>query len=205
MTSPSVPSRAERRARQARVDAQSMAFLIDELAAVRDDDPPVELAASQRLQAETARLLLPGVGAKSGMTPAQAALRALTPQQFRQLRERIHDGLILLARGTGHVAIWHRTVGASTVVRVRGGKRVLAEHVTGAADDVLLMHVSDLLRRVGLEDLAICNAPQSTRSAGEDPPPSGALFIRRGTAKRFCSDTCRARVATRRARSGGSR
>ncbi len=44
--------------------------------------------------------------------------------------------------------------------------------------------------------LAICPAPQPYRA----DRLCGRLFVRRGQAKLYCSDTCRARVATRRAR-----
>lgn len=68
--------------------------------------------------------------------------------------------------------------------------------VEGAPADVFWFHVVSLLGRVGLEAIDVCRAPKAYGGL----VPCQRLYVRRGRAKLYCSDTCRARVATRRAR-----
>src|SRR4030095_1172853 len=79
------------------------------------------------------------------------------------------------------------------VLSARGGSRRLL--VEGHATSVLWYYVVSLLSRVGLEDIGVCSAPQARHRV-----PCQRLFVRRGRAKQYCSEQCRARVATQRAR-----
>jgi hypothetical protein len=74
----------------------------------------------------------------------------------------------------------------------QSNRRLLVE---GRATSVFWYYVVALLGRVGLEAIGVCPAPRAGLRA-----PCRRLFVRRGRAKEYCSEQCRARMTTRRAR-----
>lgn len=205
-------------ARRAAADSLRMRFLIERFIDVPDDvdniidvppdvllsrDPKEEYAARaanaplRKFQADSARVFLPGP-LRGAYSVQQMTLRALPPAEFQQLRRDVRTWLYRFIR-MPHVGQQVPITGALTmwlVTRPGAPERVGAPLMEGAAADLLWFYVGHLLSRVGLKQIGICQAPQPK----SDHEACGRLFVRRGDAKEYCSERCRARVATRRAR-----
>ena len=175
----------------------SLRFLVDDLLDVVENAPD---AAIQDLQREAAAVLLPG--SPKGLSRQQRRLVALPPTEFQELRRFILHQLRSIARpltlSPGIARVHDVTLKLHLQLRANAGPGG-APIVDGAAKDVLWFYVANLVSRAGTANLALCPAPRSQREPGQEAS-CGRLFLRRGTAKEFCSATCRARVATQRAR-----
>lgn len=166
-----------------------MRFLFEDLVDVADGDQGGVL----QLQREAARVLLPG-GPKADSFP-QRLLLAMKPAAFQNLRRLVRDRLQALAINKA-VGPHRVTLG---LILVGGSKPGQAPIVEGSAEDIVWFYVGHLVCRAGTSQIGVCPAPKSKRKPG-GTDYCGRLFVRRGQAKQFCSDTCRSRVATQRAR-----
>ena len=80
--------------------------------------------------------------------------------------------------------------------------------IEGPALDVFWFYLTHLLSRVGIGRIGICRAPRSQKDPDQQAllgqegvtEDCGRLFLRRGGVKRYCSEFCRGREATARAR-----
>ena len=181
-----------------------MRFLLDEFIEVADGHETA-LAA---LQARAARMLLPGP-AKGAFTLQQMTLRTLNQFEFQQLRRDVRDWLRSLARsGGGHTRTLQGPL-TLTLVASPGGKpgRLRAPIVDGSPLDVFWFYLVNFIAQVGLSQIGVCHAPKSKREPGQQNPElcgeteaCERLYLKRGHAKEYCSERCRARVATQKAR-----
>ena len=163
-------------------DSAAFRFLVEEFSEVGEDAAPAAVA---RFQREASATL--GFG---GAPP----LTTLEPAEFQRLRSVVRDWLrslvldpIIAFRVTFQESFSAIVIPEETPGRLR---------VTGDAHDVFWFHVVGLIHRVGVSRVGVCYAPQANHARR----PCGRLYMRRGSARRFCSDRCRARVATQRAR-----
>lgn len=182
-------------------------FLVEEFIEVPDgEQPAAAVAASQR---RAARRLLPGP-AKGALSLQQGMLCGMRPEEFLQLRCDVRSWLGALARDprlpADPIALGPLKV---QLVSARGEDpgRLRAPVVEGNPRDVFWYYLTLLVSRAGVSQIGVCYAPRSKRDAGQSDPsragetdPCERLFVRRGKAKEFCSERCRARVATQRAR-----
>lgn len=187
-------------------------FLLEDFVEVPDgetgfstDTAAVALA---KFQARAARILLPGP-AKGAFSTQQLMLVGLQRSQFQNLRRDVRQWLRSLATfsGVGHTRTLHGKLTLSLVSVPGKPDRLQAPIVEGEPLDVFWYYLTHLMSRVGLTRIGVCHAPKSKREPGQMNPelggrsePCGRLFLRRGRAKQYCSDRCRARVATQRAR-----
>ncbi len=121
---------------------------------------------------------------------------ALPPAKMQRLRRDVREwleGLIIWHPGEETPDVRGPEITISPVAKA-GAPAVL--RVEGAPADVFWFHVVSLLGRVGLDAIDVCRAPKPYGSL----VPCQRLYVRRGRAKLYCSDRCRARVATRRHR-----
>lgn len=189
-------------------DTASMRFLVEEFIDVPDvDEVPPEAATKgiTRMQALSARVLLPGPD-RGGFSLQQSALVGMDPANFQKLRRSVRDWLrsVVTHSRIGHE---HTLKGPLTMwLPVRSDLR--APLIEGSGLDVFWFYLYHLVARADWTRIGVCRAPKSKRDPGQQNPaflgetePCEQLFIRRGEAKEYCSDRCRARVATRRARS----
>jgi hypothetical protein len=173
---------------------RALQFLLDEFVYVPDRAPRVSVGSLKEFQARSARRLLPGplTGAFSRQ---QKGLVSLDAEAFTQLRHDVQDWLERLfiwspAEQAGDPPIVGPRISVSPVARRR--RELLVE---GAAVDVFWFYVVWLVAQVGLDAIAVCPAPRVRGVV-----PCLRLFVRRGRRKIYCSERCRARVATQRAR-----
>jgi hypothetical protein len=196
--------------RRARRDTTVIRFLLEEFTDVADQRPDDEPEASaSTLQTQAARFFLPGPK-KSAFSPQQLALRAMPSAAFHALRVEVRDWL--------HAVVMRGPVGTARVLRGPltlsvasiPGRRVESARKAGLsgplfempdARELFWLYLFLTIIRIGVEQIKVCHAPRSQRDASHESRECGRLYLRRGKAKRFCSDTCRARVATQRARS----
>ena len=194
--------------RRARRDTTVIRFLLEDFCHVVDERPdPANAAAG--LQTRAARMLLPGP-AKGAFSPQQLAFTALASEAFHALRVEVRDWL--------HAVVRHGPHG--TARRLRGPLTLNFASIVGRRDEfarkaglsgplfelpdareLFWLYLFLTITRIGVERISVCHAPRSQRDTSDDGSREcGRLYLRRGRAKRFCSDTCRARVATQRAR-----
>ena len=195
---------SQRRGRSA--DSLALLFLIEVFIDVDANAPqptPDALADVQR-QATELIVSAPSSGPRSrqprGLTALPPllprGLMALPPAEVQQLRHDVREWLEKLL-------IWHPGEEAPeicgpriTISPVAAARAPSVLWVKGAPADVFWFHVVSLLGRVGLEAIDVCRAPKAYGGL----VPCQRLFVRRGRAKLYCSERCRDRVATRRAR-----
>jgi hypothetical protein len=190
-----------------------MRFLLDEFIEVADDGCATEDAekaaekAVVTFQARAARVLLPGPQ-KGAFSLQQMMLRTLKPAAFQQLRRDVRDWLRSRVMFPGMASEKTLTL---RFVRAPGWKwdRFQASLVDGSALDVFWFYLLHFIDRIGVSQIGVCHAPKSKRDPGQrNPELAGAtercerLFLRRGHAKAYCSERCRARVATQKSRKG---
>ena len=197
------------RQREAAPDSTAMRFLLEDFIEVPDGDEGNETAAAL-LQARAARVFLPGPQ-RGGVSLQQGGLMGLPAATFQELRRDVRDWLrsLVIYTHVGHSRTLNGPLRLS-LISVRGKPdRLRAPIIEGPPLDVFWFYLGYLLSRVGLTRIGVCRAPKSKRDPGQRDPelcgetePCGHLFLRRGTVKVYCSDSCRARVATRRARGG---
>ncbi len=200
------------RQRRKRQDA-ALRFLIEDFIDTPDGDEGyrTESAAKGlwRFQEKAARILLPG----PGRTIQRAALTGMQPAEFQGLRRQVRDWLHRLARNPtfadaitlkGPVRMW---VVSKRPMLGRGEPGDLrAPLIEGSPSDVFWFYLVNLVCRAGVAQIRVCQAPRSRREPSQQArepgmaEPCERLFVRRGNAKQFCSNRCRARVATQRAR-----
>ena len=180
-----------------------MRFLLEEFIDVTDDDEAFASEALARFQAKSARVFLPGPK-QGAFSLQQLMLRGMPPAEFQQLRRDVRNWLCgLRIFGTpGHVRLQEVTL---ALVEVPGRPGQLqAPIVEGQPRDVFWYYLVGFVSRAGLARIGVCPAPKSQRDFPVDDPaeaePCARLFLRRGHAKAYCSNRCRARVATQRAR-----
>jgi hypothetical protein len=187
-------------------------FLIEEFIDVPEAEGDQADRAVARFQRRAARKLLPGPKKGNAASLQQVALMGMRPAAFQQLRREVRDWLGAVVRDPrlGHKV----TLQGPLDMWLYGAKHdhdtLGAPKVEGSNHDVFWFYLLQIVSRAGLSQIGVCRAPKSKRDAGQSDPalcgwtePCGKLFVRRGTAKEFCSDRCRARVATRRARGLG--
>jgi hypothetical protein len=128
--------------------------------------------------------------------------------RFQRLRHEVRDWLRSLVKDprAGHRRKLKGPL-TFTLKSVSGRpNRLRAPFVEGPALDVFWFYLVYLLSRVELP-IGVCRAPKSQRQVAPNPEldgyvePCDRLFLRRGQVKAYCSDLCRARVASQRARS----
>jgi len=188
----------------------AMRFLLEDFIAVPEQDRAPKTV--RRFQARAARFLLPGPrGRKAAFSPQQLALMQIDPAEFQQLRRDVREwlGAVVFDPRRGHrvqlkgpLDLW--------LVTGRGEADLLRRPlVEGSPRDVFWFYLVHLISRAGVAAIGVCRAPRSKRDPRQhDPQLRGAteecerLFLKRGRAKLFCSETCRARVATQKARKG---
>jgi hypothetical protein len=188
-----------------------MRFLIDDFIDVPEgaEGNATNVAEKEirQLQQEAVRALLPGP--PKGLSPQQRVLLNMKPAAFQNLRRTVAGRLRALAIN-GSVGPHQLRISIAILPGAKPGDRLFVEpwinSLTTGTEDLVWFYVAELVTRVGPALIAICPAPRSKR---EQLPPEqyagtleycGRLFVRRGRAKLFCSGTCRARVATQRAR-----
>ncbi|MBX7185031.1 MAG: hypothetical protein K1Y01_07785 [Vicinamibacteria bacterium] len=179
----------------------SLRFLVEDLLDVVDAPE----SAIRAMQQEAATVLLPG--ATQALSRQQRRLIALPPAEFQELRRFLLDQLRSVALPQmlppGIERIHDVKLRLNLQLRANAGPGGVPI-VDGSVRDVLWFYVAHLVSRAGTSKLTLCPAPRSQREAAADAAFCGRLFVRRGTAKEFCSPTCRARVATQRARHKGA-
>ena len=184
-----------------------MQFLLEEFIDVTDDDAGVasEAAAKAlaRFQTRSARVFLPGLK-KGAFSLQQLMLRGMLPAEFQQLRRDVRDWLrsLVIFAGLGNRVTLQVTL--SLVSRPGRPGHLQAPIVEGHPRDVFWYYLVGFVSRAGLARIGVCRAPKSQRDFPVNDPAEAELcerlFLRRGQAKTYCSDRCRARVATQRAR-----
>lgn len=193
-----------------------MRFLVEEFIQVPELDPEAEKASDpfegaptglEQMQAAAARILLPGPK-RGAFTLQQSALLGLPLSEFQQLRREVREWLrtVVMHPGTGH----RRTLQGPIDVWLYTKRGDLARTplIEGNGRDVFWYYLTHLVARAGIDRIGVCHAPRSRKDPGQEEwfrlagmtEPCLTLFLRRGTAKQFCSDRCRARVATQRVR-----
>jgi hypothetical protein len=175
-------------------DDKALRFLIEEFIHQEVDGPEPTPKARRALLTEAARLLLPSP--EKGFSHQQMTLIALDSQELTELRREMWNWLERIVCETsaeGPVALRGPRIMVTPVIRGRPGNLQLL--VEGRAVSVFWYYIVSLLSRVGLEAIGVCRAPQARYQV-----PCLRLFVRRGKAKEYCSEQCRARVATQRAR-----
>jgi hypothetical protein len=195
--------------RRTRRDAAVVRFLLEDFVNLQDEQADTNADEVRGLQTRAARMLLPGPS-KGAFSSQQLAFTTLSLPEFRSLRLEVRNWL--------RAVVTHGPIG--TARRLRGALTVSIASIPGRRDESarkagltgLLFEMPDArelfwlyllltIGRIGVEQIAVCHAPRSRREAPEDGSKDcGRLFLRRGRAKHFCSDRCRARVATQRAR-----
>lgn len=190
-------------------DFRAVRFLVEEFIDVPETGETPEGVST--LQRKAARVLLPGPTAAPAQRPRrgspslrpaarptyslqQLALVSMPAAAFEQLRRDVRDWLRTVVR--------FPTVGHT---RMLTGPLVLGLGATAGPPlvdasplDLVWFYLFHLIGRTGVVRIGVCHAPKSQREAAEGE--CERLFVRRGNAKEFCSDRCRARVATQRAR-----
>jgi hypothetical protein len=198
------------RQRKAAPDTAAMRFLLEYFIDVPDGDEGFATDAARkgltRFQAHAARVFLPGPQRGDAYSLQQLGLMGLRPVAFQQLRRDVRDWLRPLVTHT-HIGHTRTLKGPLTLTLVGRPGRLRGPYVEGEAHDVFWFYLVNLLSRAGLDRIGVCWAPMSMRDPAHKDPMFRAmkclrLFVRRGTAKEYCSARCRARVATRRARKG---
>lgn len=196
-----------------RADRAALRFLVEEFIAVDDrlavpDDPESRAARGViQFQRAAARRLLPGPQTEpAALSVQQLALTSLSLAHFQDLRRAVRDWLrSVMTSSSGHphtlrgpLRMW--LYPAMSPARVQRGM----PRVEGAPRDVFWFYVFHLVGRVGLAHLGVCWASRSARQGHgwSVPEPCERIFVRRGRAKAYCSEQCRARAATQRAREG---
>lgn len=179
-------------------EVAALRFLIEDFADVSDDadaDDAPTLKAARDLAREAAALLSP----KQGVL--RVLLERLPPAELQGLRRLIRQSLGNLTADTPAslrvgLTLW-------MLPNTKPGSLPLVESLAPplmAARDVLWFYVANTVAAAGSDQIAVCMAPPSKHSPSRKAGACGRLYLRRGSAKRFCGPTCRARVATRRAR-----
>lgn len=153
------------------------------------------------LQERTARLLLPGP--QRGFSVQQAELVSMPAASFQRVRQDVGNWLRSLVINP-HIPR-RRTFKTELTMGLHGKQNsngLAAPFVEfPAPEDVFWFYFLHLLSRVGLSRIGVCQAPKSQRGQqAVEPEPCGRLYLRRGELKEYCSNLCRARVATQRAR-----
>jgi hypothetical protein len=180
----------------------ALRFLVEDFIEVGEKLPETD-----RFQREAARILLPGPQA-GPYSLQQLAVMGMRPADFHRLRREVRDWLQLVVSSpaTGHP----RRLNGPLIMWLESGAKtneLRAPRIEGSALEVFWFYVVHLVSRAGLDKIGICHAPKSMRAPGQrnlelrgETEPCDRLFLRRGDVKEFCSETCRARVATQRAR-----
>jgi hypothetical protein len=198
--------------RQAAHTTTVMRFLLDEFVEVADDGCATEDAEKDvvTFQTRAARVLLPGPQ-KGAFSLQQMTLRTLKPAAFQQLRREVRDWLrsLVMFSSRGHQRTLKGPLTLSLVTVPGKPARLKAPIADGSPLDVFWFYLVHFIAQVGLSQIGVCHAPKSKRDPGQQNPElAGAtercerLFLRRGHAKAYCSERCRARVATQKARKG---
>jgi len=184
----------------------AMKFLVEEFIDVADGDLSTDAAREgvEKFQRRAAKRLLPGPPGTGGDSLQQLALMRLSVADFQKLRRKVRAllrSLVPDARMGQKVTL--RGPVDMRLVAERGQRdRLRRPLIEGRhREDVFWYYLVDLLSRAGLSMIGICRAPRSKREGNATGlERCSRLFVRRGQAKRFCGDTCRARIATQRAR-----
>jgi hypothetical protein len=190
-------------------DTVAMRFLLEQFI-----DVPEDAAASDEgievLQAQAARVFLPGPR-KGAYSLQQLGLIGLRPPAFQELRRDVREWLrsLVIYSHVGHQRRMKAPLTFSLVSVSGKPDRLRPPIAEGLPLDVFWFYLVHLLSRAGLTRVGVCRAPKSKKDPGQQNPelsgetePCERLFLRRGSAKEFCSERCRARVATQRARKG---
>ncbi len=185
-----------------------MRFLVEEFIDVPDVDEVSSEAATKgitRMQALSARVFLPGPK-RGGYSLQQSALFQIDPANFQKLRRRVRGWLRSLVTGS-HVGHKHTLEGPLTMWLSGRPDRLRAPSIEGSGHDIFWFYLFHLVSRAGVARIGMCRAPKSQRDPSQqntefrgETEPCERLFIRRGNAREYCSERCRARVATQRAR-----
>ena len=183
----------------------ALQFLVEDFIEVSDETLTEEATAGvSKFQAESARRLLPGP-LTGAFSMQQLALTGMPPAEFQRLRRSVRDWLL-----SGLTYEWTiNTIkgplkiisGRRRTRRARQRKRRVS--VEGSGHDVFWFYLIQLVDDDALNRIRVCHAPKSKKDSSQssgETEPCGRLFIRRGEAKEYCSERCRARVATQRAR-----
>lgn len=179
-------------------DRVAFQFLVEEFSDVDDQKFDPEAVIRFRQEAAQTFLGLDDFWATDPMAP-------MPPAEFQQLRRLTRNWLRSLVVNP---AIGHRvTLPGPLYLTVLPnetphGRRLSfgATPIWGDLRDVFWFYVVSLIHRIGVTQIGVCSAPQSKWKSATLAMSCGRLFVRRGTAKQFCTETCRARVATQRAR-----
>jgi len=174
--------------RRPRPEMAALRFLIEDFADVPSDLPTT--AGVAEFAKEASRTFEPrrhSVLAK--------VLETMAPADLLRLRSFVRNRLRVLARGG---STQHRV---TLTLLVAAGEKPAPGPILGADDprDMLWFYVANLVSRAGTSWIKVCPAPASKRENGGETI-CGRLYIRRGRAKRYCSERCRARVAAQRNR-----
>ena len=177
-------------------DSQALQFIVEEFIDVEIDARPPRATAVKALQARAARHLLPGPR-RGAFSRQQGALMALDLESFGQLRHDVRDWLERLVirewpPREGDAAIEGPKIVVTPVAWTTPHRQLGVE---GRATDVFWFYLVWLLGRVGPEAIEVCPARKPDSIA-----VCSRLYVRRGRAKIYCSERCRARMATARAR-----
>lgn len=177
-------------------DAARLRFLLGPfLADLPDTSPDAMVATPPKLLDATVRRLVPGP-LRGAYSMSQLAVMGLSEAEFTALRFEVRD---LLRRLVAHVPVQQVSLAgplALTLSRVPTQPgRMHVPAVEGPARSVAWLYIAQVISRVGVGQIGVCRAPQSSRD-GDAHEHCGRLFLRRGAAKRFCSPQCRIRVAT---------
>jgi hypothetical protein len=182
-----------------RTDAAAIRHLLEEFVEVGDRDD----VDTEPMQRRSARLWLPGP-TRGAYSLQQLTLISMSPPVFQAFRRAVRDWLRALTTDP-RVGHWRTLAGPLRVALVADRQRpdrLVQPLIEGPALDVCWYYLLLLVSRVGVSQIGVCHAPRSRREAESEWEFCGRLFVRRGSAKAFCSDRCRARVATQRARGG---
>ncbi len=166
-------------------DTEALRFLVEDFSDAPED---FEAHALARFQREASRLL-------------DVDLKEMPPSEFQRLRQLTRDWLRSLVRNgrAGH----RITIAGPLYLAFAPSDPPGSPFVGGDARDVYWFRVVSLVSGAGASEVRVCYAPRP-RPKGQLAEGAvaacGRLFLRRGDARQFCSETCRARVATQRAR-----
>jgi hypothetical protein len=188
-----------RKRRRPTHQTEAMRFLLEDFVAVPADESErttVSALDIAGLRKDAGRFLLPK-GQRWLFSPER-----MTGDAFQRLR-RLVAGRLRMVAVEGSTGPHRLRISIMIPKGAKQGDPLYVEPsiespITGM-EDLVWLYVAQLVMRAGPSRIGICPAPRSKRSPGQGPY-CGNLFFRRGEAKVFCSDTCRARVATRRAR-----
>ena len=177
-------------------DSRALQFVIEEFIDVEPDAQAPRAEAVKALQARAARYLLPGPQ-RGRFSRQQDRLMTLDVKDFSRLRHEVRNWLERLVIGE-----WPGPEGDPPIKGPRMTVRPVAWaaphrrfEVQGAATHVFWFYFVSLLSRVGLDGIGTCRARRADSIA-----VCSRLYLRRGRAKVYCSERCRARMATARAR-----